>query len=422
MLYPTRITRRLPIMSDARADGHTSGSTLSSVDSGSASKGGRIIPPGASAAGWLAFEDRVIQRRAQARLEAARTAIGEGRFADAATALEEVRALIGDPPEVTQVVAALEAAQTVDAVGAARQAETRRYNVRLAGATALLLFGLMASRTSDWLRPQLDSYPPAVGTAVLPPTPAVPTLAAFPPTPAAPDGTLGTAGETESIPTTTSEAIGADTTAPAAPRTDVADRRTPSERRTVPAPTPTVPAGRQTQPVAAVEAPPEFVPPATPASGRRDVEQVASAVMRSALPGTAPAVTPDAALAHTGSAMTANAALAHTGSAETEIRRALQQYRHAYASLDAQAAVEVWPSLDVRALARAFNGLSAQTLVFDRCDVSVRGAQAIADCAGQASYVRKVGNRDPQTEPRQWRFQLAQADGAWRIASVEARR
>ena len=55
---------------------------------------------------------------------------------------------------------------------------------------------------------------------------------------------------------------------------------------------------------------------------------------------------------------------------QSEIQRALGQYRNAYQRLDAEAARAVWPSVDVRALSRAFDSLESQQLEFD--DVPVR--------------------------------------------------
>ena len=46
----------------------------------------------------------------------------------------------------------------------------------------------------------------------------------------------------------------------------------------------------------------------------------------------------------------------------------------------------VWPGVNQRALANAFQGLSAQTVSLGRCDVRVNGATARAECAGTASW------------------------------------
>jgi hypothetical protein len=107
---------------------------------------------------------------------------------------------------------------------------------------------------------------------------------------------------------------------------------------------------------------------------------------------------------------------------QSEIQRALGQYRNAYQRLDAQAARAVWPSVDVRALSRAFDSLESQQLEFDTCLFEIAGEAATAQCRGSATYTPKVGNRAPKLEPRQWTFQLRKLDEGWKIQSAQARR
>jgi hypothetical protein len=77
--------------------------------------------------------------------------------------------------------------------------------------------------------------------------------------------------------------------------------------------------------------------------------------------------------------------------------------------------------VDVKALARAFDQLEAQTFDLESCDIAVTGGRAEADCAGNARYVRKVGNRALRVEPRQWHFTLRQTNEQWIIDAVNAR-
>jgi hypothetical protein len=98
----------------------------------------------------------------------------------------------------------------------------------------------------------------------------------------------------------------------------------------------------------------------------------------------------------------------------------LDRYRAAYGRLDADATRAVWPSVDVRALARAFGGLREQEVHFDRCAVDVAGADATATCGGRAIYVTRVGSQDRRSEPRRWRFRLKKTGGGWTIANVSA--
>ena len=108
-------------------------------------------------------------------------------------------------------------------------------------------------------------------------------------------------------------------------------------------------------------------------------------------------------------------------SEQNEIQRTLGQYRSAYQRLDAQAAQAVWPSVDVRALARAFDTLSSQELAFETCLFDIAGPVATAQCRGSATYTPKVGGRGPKAERRQWTFRLRKVDEAWKIESAQAR-
>jgi hypothetical protein len=183
-------------------------------------------------------------------------------------------------------------------------------------------------------------------------------------------------------------------------------------------------------------------PPATPASNelapqprRADIsEQVAATsgiiptnqvptnqVERPAAPplaaSAAPLPTPPPAALVTEAPATVRRELAE----DQNIQEVLRRYQTAYDHLDAVGAKEIWPTVDVRALARAFDGLRSQDVVFDRCDLSVAGASARAVCSGRATYVRKIGSKDPQTEPRQWVFQLQKTDSSWTISQAETR-
>jgi hypothetical protein len=78
--------------------------------------------------------------------------------------------------------------------------------------------------------------------------------------------------------------------------------------------------------------------------------------------------------------------------------------------------------VNVEALARAFDGLESQSLMFDACDVRLRGDAANATCRGSARYVTKVGSHEPRTEPRTWMFTLKKSGVDWKIESARAGR
>src|SRR5207244_8992981 len=107
---------------------------------------------------------------------------------------------------------------------------------------------------------------------------------------------------------------------------------------------------------------------------------------------------------------------------EQLVQRALQQYRVAYEGLDARSAHAVWPAVNQAALARAFGDLESQSLVFDACDIKLRGDAATAMCSGRARYVTKIGNREPRVEPRVWNFTLHKLGSDWKIEAARAER
>ena len=104
------------------------------------------------------------------------------------------------------------------------------------------------------------------------------------------------------------------------------------------------------------------------------------------------------------------------------MRQLLDRYVRAYNRLDAAAAHAVWPGVDKSALERAFAGLSAQTLRFDRCTVAVDDEGGTATCSGDARWVPRFGCQGTKREQRTWRFELARNGDDWIITRAEARR
>jgi hypothetical protein len=80
----------------------------------------------------------------------------------------------------------------------------------------------------------------------------------------------------------------------------------------------------------------------------------------------------------------------------------------------------IWPSVDRRALTRAFGSLKSQEIAFDNCDVKAAGSNATARCRGTVQYVRKVGSPGPHTEPEQWLFKMQKYGTEWKIDQVTA--
>jgi hypothetical protein len=126
----------------------------------------------------------------------------------------------------------------------------------------------------------------------------------------------------------------------------------------------------------------------------------------------AAALSPAGAAVVTPPAVTPNAA----------IERTLKGYQAAFSRLDVAAVREVWPSVDGRALARAFDQLHSEDLTFDSCQVTVTGATAVAACGGTTEYVPKVGSKSPRVERNRWRISLLRSADQWVVTKVDVSR
>jgi len=104
----------------------------------------------------------------------------------------------------------------------------------------------------------------------------------------------------------------------------------------------------------------------------------------------------------------------------TAIESVLKNYAAAFSARDVGAAKSVWPGVDERALARAFDGLREQRLELERCEISIKGSTATATCVGTARYRPKVGIRSVRSERKVWTFYIGHR-GAWVIDDVEVR-
>jgi hypothetical protein len=138
------------------------------------------------------------------------------------------------------------------------------------------------------------------------------------------------------------------------------------------------------------------------------------------IPVTAPAATtaPSALTRPRGESVAPNAASGIDP--RTAVRATLARYEAAYSGLNVSAARAVWPAVDARALARAFDGLASQRVALDRCDVTVNGTTARALCSGTAEWTPKVGGGE-RRQNRHWAFDLRNAAGGWQIVRADAR-
>lgn len=103
---------------------------------------------------------------------------------------------------------------------------------------------------------------------------------------------------------------------------------------------------------------------------------------------------------------------------ESAVQTVLNRYRSAYNGLNAGAAKAVWPSVDVKALSRAFDRLESQEVDFSGCQISVDSTRATAACNGNARFVPKVGNKAARREPRTWTFEMRKTNQQWTIDKV----
>ncbi len=377
---------------------------------------GRFVPSGVDAQSWLGFEHRIQERRYRGLLEAIAAASARGDGIAARIALEEARELRPDAPELDEVagrVALLPAGiPTVSASG--------HIWSRTVGAVALLVVGVALLTALDVARSNGPAAPEPV--VALPMAPAVDLQA---------EAADRRHFDEDLTPATAEE--------PVVVTIPVADDPAPFEalpvRPAPPARTPPADPPRVPQPAVRAAA---VVDAAADAPLRGDIpdELVAllprrEAVMASPLPRASglllirpPVVSPGATVSPDPALVSAAAAppavVAPVRQDETHVASVLDRYAQAFDALDARAARAVWPSVDERALARAFAGLESQHVSFDDCSIDVRGEFANASCRGRASYVGKIGSRQPRTEPRQWRFELRRDGEAWKIESALA--
>ena len=184
--------------------------------------------------------------------------------------------------------------------------------------------------------------------------------------------------------------------------------------------TPTAPGpGRVDRVTEAVGARASETPPASASS----TNSVASNSAAAAVPPVVPSSGVSASVATVAPpiAEAAPTAASAVAGEEVAVRNVLSRYRSAYQSLNVNAAKGVWPSVDAKALSRAFAGLQSQQFDFSECQIALDNNRATAACGGTARFVPKVGNRSERVEFRRWTFQMRKADEQWTIAKVDVR-
>jgi hypothetical protein len=402
---------------------------------GSVSSIEQVLPESHTASQqWLSFELRMRRRRAERCLLRANEALEAGRVEDARRAVAEAREMAPSMPEL----AALEAGIAALVRRRARARYARLASVA-AGLTMLALTTLVVWPAWIGSSPEPDRNAGAHADSVVPPaaavaSPASPVVEPLPEQPAPEPSLEQPAPEPlreQAAPEPLREQAAAEP-----PRAQPApelrrEQPAPEVRREQPAPGPSreQPApGLLASRDGAVLQPREPVSEAT--SGTRPS---ARSLEPEATPGTPLKLSPLPAFDTTPPPapppLEAGVATSTAGGLDTRsgtqadsaaIRRALARYEAAYSNLDVSAARAVWPTLDQRALARAFDGLAMQRISLNDCDVVVTGATARATCAGTAAWTAKVGG-GRRTQARRWAFQLKNADGTWQIVRADTR-
>jgi hypothetical protein len=209
------------------------------------------------------------------------------------------------------------------------------------------------------------------------------------------------------------------------PQAGVAALLTPAPQRVEPVkppPEPVATLARDVPPVAPRILPPPEATPEVPKAepSRAETDVAPASIERTEIPDEPPVV-PAAPVAEPPSPEPAPPPTPPRARSfdSAAVRDVVEQYRRAYERLDAKAAASIWPTVDVAALTRAFNGLSSQHLEYERCVVSGNDDQATVWCKGRAAYAPKVGQ--PWSAPREWLFQVRRASDVWRIESTETK-
>jgi hypothetical protein len=385
-------------------------------------------------------------RKAERCLQRAAAALDDGSILEANAALDEARQLSADDPRLHELSVRLEALKQP------APPTNRRYGWMGVAAAGCVLFA--ATSWQAWthkeqlsqllLKPQRPTEQTDMSAGLAPPSSSAGAMDARNDAAGVPTSTTGTSSQL-TIQTTLirpdtvtdarteaedAEVDGEIASTPIAednsrnPRTDArnafATLRSPEPVTPSQLDTPSLAVSESRPPAAVAAAPtpstattyiPSVIPPPEPL---RTVNPAAT--------NSSPAET--AAIPPTPSPSTANASAGAAASAVRDdrvaIRAALSRYEAAYNRLDVNAVRSVWPSLDQRALARAFDNLNAQRVSLQACNVDVSGNTARANCSGNASWTPKVGGGE-RSAARKWTFDLSDSDEGWRIVHVQAR-
>lgn len=397
----------------------------------------RFVPSGVDAQSWLGFEHRIQERRFKALLDAITTAVAARDGIAARIALEEARELRPDAPELQALSARIALLPTASTASGPAEAGWYR------GLSAVALFvvgvGFVIGIESYRSNPE-GATPVAVVASAEHTTGEAAPVATPVARPSAPAAASAVATATGSPDADDSAAAPLDARRPVAePKTSEIKREEPVStagvsRAIVPgAPTAAVPNRSTFRPAvpeavegilpAGREVPDDYVAPSPRSEsypGYTEVPAASAALAANVMPQPISITAPPATTLPATNTVVATTAAIAPRSDNTRVAQVLNQYARAYGRLDPGAARAVWPTVDERALARAFASLESQEVSFDTCDIDVKGATASASCRGTASYVGKVGSRQARTEARLWIFELKLQGDDWKIEKAQA--
>jgi hypothetical protein len=411
---------------------------------------------------WQSFEVRMRARKAERCLQRAAEALDTGSIGEASDALDEARQLSPLHPRLTEFAARLEELKHPAPI-ARRHSYVWTRAAIVAGVLAFSAAGWQTWVHRDQLALLVPKALPNTDTSGM----ASPTPGSVPAADVSAAG-IGAAASNESNAAPTSapgdpnaKAASNDTTvqtilvrpdqvidlrlAPASPEaTAVAttgsgtgsDTKMDAQKAVMTASASELSAQPQRDIVPATPPPPEYRAPAVlPASPAPSPAAFIPSVVpptesaRSSTTTSAPSTNPSSDVGATTSAGVAPSARPNTsapapsrlvGDDRLAIRTALNRYESAYNRLDVDAVRTIWPSLDQRALTRAFDNLTSQRVALQNCNVEVAGNTARANCSGNAAWTPKVGGGERKSA-RNWTFDLSELDGSWRIVHVQAR-
>lgn len=356
---------------------------------------------------WQSFEIRMRYRRAERCVLKAEAALDAGMEEEARAALAEARALNPDAPGFEALMAASRARRQSAAEALKRQ-RTKRVSLAAAMLALAGFGGTWAYQSRQAIvkpeAPEVSASSQANG-GVTAPDPALQASAA---------GASPSMPAADALPQSIPPPVAPPPQASADPGSAVSPASAPAA------------AAREVlvpfQPVMSGPPAPEPVPAPTPTTGdalaqpppvsdATTIERVGRAVAAPPAPVAPPSAPPSAPVPDSPAPVEPQ---------EPAVRAVLARFEAAYSSLSAGAAQEVWPSVDAAALARAFDDLESQRVSLGNCSVTMDAATAQASCTGSTTWTPRVGG-GARTQTRRWQFELALANGAWRIVRAQAR-